>query len=392
MHLLFILTELPYPASRSGIALINFELLKKAPSGTFIDILVTGIPESRDTIAQLRAVAPAINRINFTGEPLSRLYRIGNLLSGALLGHNAFTQTGVRHYLQNLSPTPDAIYVAPLMTGVDFRLVQPLFLNAVDSFARLNLNAYQRTGRWRDKLKARLYTAYEARTLAAASVVNFVSDADLATVRESAPLLPLINLSNGVDSAVFSPNDSERISGRLLFTGNFDYAPNAEAARHLALDVFPKILAAHPSSTLQIVGRNPPKEVIGRPAIIVTGYVEDIAAYYRSAQIFVCPLLSGAGVKNKVLEALSSGLPVITTSLGVDGIHHLEPGRHYLLADDADAIARRVITTLQDSGLRTSLGTEARAVVIRHHAWAPIVERYFDALHRVAADHRQRAS
>ena len=278
------------------------------------------------------------------------------------------------------------------MTALDFRLAQPLFLNAVDSFARLNENAFRRTGRWRDRLKMYLYRSYERKALGVASAINFVSHADLESVRRFAPLLPLISISNGVDSGVFAPDDSLRVPGRLLFTGNFDYAPNAEAARFLVSDVFPKILAAHPAATLQIVGKNPPPEITGLRGVIVSGFVEDIAACYRAAQVFICPLLSGAGVKNKVLEALSSGLPVITTALGIEGIRYLEANRHYLLANDADDLAKCVTATLQDDNLRASLGTHARTVVIRHHGWEPIVTSYFDTLARVAHEQGKRAS
>lgn len=389
MRFLFVLTELPYPASRNGIALINHELLRQAPVDTRIDVLITGAEEAAEDIASLRAAAPAIDRIDFTGEPLSRKYRVGNLLSGALLGRNVFTQAGVRRRLSEPRPRPDAIYVAPLMAGLDLELARPLFLNAVDSFARLNENAYRRTGRWRDRLKMALYRAYERRALRAASLINFVSSADLDSVRLASPRLPLINLSNGVDSTTFSPDESQRVPGRLLFTGNFDYAPNAEAARHLVADIFPLVRAACPEATLQIVGRNPPAEVLSQPGVIATGFVDDIAACYRTAEVFVCPLLSGAGVKNKVLEALSSGLPLVTTSLGIEGIEHLEADRHYLLADDARGFAQRVVSVLGDAALRQSLGHAARAIVAGHHSWSPIVDRYFDALRRVATQDRE---
>lgn len=384
MRFLFVLTEFPYPASRNGVALINYELLCRAPANTHIDLLITGNRESNEYIDRLQILAPAIDRIDFTGEALSRKYRVGNLLSGVLLGRNLFTQPGVRRHVKNLRQFPDAIYVAPLMTALDFGLVRPLLLNAVDSFARLNENTFKRTGHWRDWLKMVLYRAYERRALDAAALINFVSSADLESVRRVAPKLPLINISNGVDSSKFTPIESSRVPGRLLFVGNFDYAPNAEAARHLIEDIFPLIRAACPMATLQIVGRNPPANILGSTGVIATGFVEDIASCYQAAQVFVCPLLSGAGVKNKVLEAMSSGLPVVTTSRGVEGLEHLEEDRHYLLADDPSSFVKRVLEVLENDKLRSSLGQKARAIVTEHHGWGPVAERYFEALGQVA--------
>lgn len=392
MRILLLLTELPYPASRNGVALINHELLKLAPKDVNIDILITGCKEEDGAVDKLRAVAPAINGVHFTGEPLSRKYRVGNLLSGVLLGRNLFTQVGVREYLQDQNFHTDVVYIAPLMAGVDFRLARPLFLNAVDSFARLNENAYLRTGRLMDWLKMALYRTYERRVLTAASLINFVSDSDLDSVRRGNPALPLVNLSNGIDSTVFTPDERQRVPGRLLFTGNFDYAPNREAARHLALVIFPLIRASWPNVTLQLVGRNPPSDVIGLPGVTTTGFVDDIVACYRSAEVFVCPLLSGAGVKNKILEALSTGMPIVTTTLGIEGIEHLEEDRHYLLAEEPHVFSQKVLRVLGDGALRRSLGEQARAVAIQHLGWQPIADRYFDALRKVAAAGRGDAS
>jgi glycosyltransferase involved in cell wall biosynthesis len=389
MRILFIITELPYPASRNGIALINHELLRQAPADVLIDLLITGIEEPKEDIDQLRALAPAIDSVNFTGQLLSRKYRVGNLLSGILLGRNLFTQIGLRRHLSDLHPLPDVIYVAPLMAGFDLGLAQPLFLNAVDSFARLNENTYLRTGQWRDWLKMTLYRIYERRTLSTATIINFVSSADRESVRRECPELPLINISNGVDSSKFTPDESMRVPGRLLFTGNFDYAPNAAAARHLVKDIFPLIRSTYPSATLQIVGKNPPSEVMDQPGVIVTGFVEDIALCYRTAQVFVCPLLSGAGIKNKVLEAMSSGLPVVTTPLGIEGISCLEANRHYIVADNPRIFVKHVLEVLQNEDIRASLGREARMIIIQHHAWGPIVERYFEVIRVVAKKRKQ---
>lgn len=383
MHILFILTELPFPASRNGIALINHHLLTNAPLGTRIDLFITGIEEG-SAIAELRAVAPTIDKIEFSGEALSRKYRVGNLLTGALTGRNAFTQPALRRYFQAHRGHYAAIYVSPLMAGLDFKLAAPLFLNAVDSFARLNENAYIRSGRIRDLLKMWLYRIYERRTLHAAALINFVSSSDLESVRGHSQALPLINISNGVDSSVFRPDESRRIPGRVLFTGNFDYAPNAQAARHLALDIFPRIRSMSPEATLQIVGRNPPPELLGLPGVIATGFVDDIAACYQSAEVFVCPLQSGAGVKNKILEALSTGLPIVTSSLGVDGIEHIQEGEHYLLANDPETFAHNTVRMLADSPMRRAMGQSSRAVAVRHLSWQPVVDRYFDALAQLA--------
>jgi glycosyltransferase involved in cell wall biosynthesis len=225
----------------------------------------------------------------------------------------------------------------------------------------------------------KLYRLYERRALTTVNMINLVSSVDFYSLSREAPELPLINICNGVDSSKFTPDEVCRIPGRLLFTGNFEYAPNAEAARHLALYILPQIRRVVPSATLQIVGRNPPPEIIAQPGVIATGFVEDITSCYRNSQVFVCFLLSGAGVKNKVLEAMSSGLPVVTTQLGIDGIDHLEVGRHYLLANDAQSYVQLVVDALGNQNLRNYLAQEARVVMAKHFSWSIIAKRYYTA-------------
>jgi glycosyltransferase involved in cell wall biosynthesis len=383
MNVLFILTELPYPAERNGVALINAQLLKNAPSDVRINILVTGLAESDHVISSLRSTSSAIDIIHFTKTPMSRIYRVGNLLSGALIGRNILTQPGVKEFLQQLSTPPDVVYASPLMTAFDFNLTQPLFLNAVDSFARLNEKAYRRTGNWRYKLKSFLYRNYERRSLRAAQLVNFVSSDDKQYVQRGNPLLSLVNVSNGVDSDTFFPNPKYRVPGRILFTGNFDYQPNREAALCLAKDIYPKILLLHPNASLHIVGSNPPKEILAQNGITLSGFVNDIATYYQTADVFVCPLLTGAGVKNKILEALSSGLAIVTTSLGVEGISHLKEDFHYVLADDVDTFAVEVSNLLKDDTRRLLLGRRARHIASAYLQWQPVTEKYFTEIRNV---------
>lgn len=384
MHFVFILTEIPYPPNRNGLALINYELLKRAPEDVSIDLLVTGPKEDIGLVDKLRSEAPAINDVFYTDQAISRKRRLGNLLSVILLGRNVFSQIKANKYLLQRSCGTDLFYVSPLIADVDFRRIFPIFLNAVDSLARYNENAFLHSGKWKDMIKMQMYRIYERRILPSAKLTNFVSFLDVESVRSRNPNISLINITNGVDSDIFQPNDEKRVSGRLIFTGNFDYSPNAQAAKFLAREIFPRVLSKRPNATLRIVGRNPPVGLCDYPGVVATGFVEDIIPYYQEAEIFVCPLLSGAGVKNKVLEALSVGLPIVTTSIGIDGIPHIQEGKHYLLADDPELFSSYVLMLLDNVDLRRSMAQAARHVAKNNLGWAPIVNNYFTAMKALA--------
>jgi len=161
-----------------------------------------------------------------------------------------------------------------------------------------------------------------------------------------------------------------------LFVGNYEYAPNVDAALRLAGDIYPQLQAQYPNLRLWLVGNAPPPELqaLASDSIRVTGRVPDVRPYLARAAAFVCPLHLGAGIKNKVLEALAMGCPVIATPLSVDGIA-VRSGVHALVAEGEHLISatRRL---LSDPALAESLGTQGRALVEEQYSWAGVAARY----------------
>ena len=157
----------------------------------------------------------------------------------------------------------------------------------------------------------------------------------------------------------------------LLYTGTLDYAPNAEGLRWLLREVWPRVAARSPEARLLVVGRNPPDDArrLAGDEVTFTGCVADIAPCFARATAVLVPLLSGGGTKLKVLDGLSSGRPVISTPIGVEGIR-AEHGRHLLVAGGAEAFADAVARVLEDAGLRDRLGREGRALAERCYDWS----------------------
>ena len=147
----------------------------------------------------------------------------------------------------------------------------------------------------------------------------------------------------------------------VLFVGNFEHAPNRDAAFWLASEIMPAVWAEHPSARLWIVGRGPTADVraLDGPRVVVTGEVPSVVDYLRSATVFVAPLREGGGMRVKVLEAMAAGLPVVTTPIGAEGLG-ARSGEHLLVAEGASEIAEQVSAVLGDPSLRARLGSEAR--------------------------------
>lgn len=156
----------------------------------------------------------------------------------------------------------------------------------------------------------------------------------------------------------------------LLFVGNFNHPPNADAVRYFCREVFPKIQAAIPDIHLHVVGAHPPEEVkrLQQERITVTGYVTDTQPYLESCRVSIAPLRFGAGMKGKVGEALAHGLPVVTTAIGAEGMG-LKPEQELLVADEAESFARAVIRLYQDPVLWEQLSQAGQTFM--RSAYAP---------------------
>jgi polysaccharide biosynthesis protein PslH len=203
-----------------------------------------------------------------------------------------------------------------------------------------------------------------------------VSEKDLDELHGISPALAVEVIPNGIDLTQFTPPSDPREPNLLLFTGNYEYAPNVDAAIFLAQVIMPRVLARVPSALLVLVGNAPPQEVneLGNKRILVRGRVPDLKPYLANAAAFVCPLRFGAGIKNKILEALAMGCPIVATPLSIDGIAARD-GQELLVAD-ADAMADAVVRVLEDKALAARLGTNGRRLIEERYSWSHVAAAY----------------
>jgi polysaccharide biosynthesis protein PslH len=191
---------------------------------------------------------------------------------------------------------------------------------------------------------------------------------------------PLTPIANGVDTVSFSP--IEQVEGfdphALVFTGAMDYFANVEAVLYFVRDILPLIQERVPDVTFYIVGSNPTAEIAALPAdhprIVVTGFVEAVQPYVVRCAAMVAPMRIARGVQNKILEAMAMGVPVVTTSLGFEGIL-ATPGADLFVEDAPQAFAGRVLQLMGDSVLRRRAAGLGRETVLRHYDWSRNLER-----------------
>ncbi len=212
--------------------------------------------------------------------------------------------------------------------------------------------------------------------------VHFVSECDRALASRFAPEIAdrarvVPNGASIAPAPVPSATGEGAEAGAVLFVGSFPHVPNREALRYLVSQIWPRVRAELPRSELIVVGAGAPAWVLeldGREGIRVAGEAETLESWYLQAAVSAVPILSGSGTRLKILESLAHSVPVVSTSVGAEGLDGIGEGVGLRLADDAASFALRLTELLQDSAGRAALARRGRAVVEARYGWDRIVE------------------
>jgi len=217
-----------------------------------------------------------------------------------------------------------------------------------------------------------------------------VSQEDSVRCGRARPRQRTVIVPNGVDcSAVIGKLAYDASHPVLVFTGDMSFQPNIDAAIFLEQEVFPVIRRKHPDAELRFVGRNPGPRILAmaQRGIVVTGGVSNVLPYLHEATVYVAPHFTGAGTRTKLLEAMAAGLPIVTTTVGIEGIA-AQPGRDVLIADtitDTIDSLLRLLASVED---RRRFGLAARQVAEARYDWNrclfPVEQLYRDLEHSEA--------
>ena len=232
-------------------------------------------------------------------------------------------------------------------------------------------------------VEERRVRAYEPAIARRFDRVTFIAPPDRDALRAVAPDIRSDVIPSGVDLDFFDPNAPfERPDAPpvLLFTGTMDYFPNLDAGYYLANSILPRVRAVHRNAELHIVGMNPPERLAplnGSRGGTVTGRVPDVRPYFDRATVFVAPMRCGSGLQTKNIEAMAMGVPLVTSSLGGNGML-AEPGTDYVRTDDTEGIVQAVNRLITDPDARRAFAERGRAYVEREHNWNAIGKRLCD--------------
>ncbi len=398
-RVLFLTSELPYPPHQ-GMAIRAYNLIAGLRERFRVDLYsLSSSPEAAQHAAALRQVC---ERVEVLPAPTrTRAQRVRALLTTrlpdmALRAYSPAFQDAVlralaeRDYailhVESIEMAPYALAALeaglPRRPRIVFDDLNAEYLLQKRVFETDLRNPRRWIGAAYSFVQWRRLARYERQVCRLADCVVAVSEWDRDALAHLAPGANIRVVPNGIDAAHYlgyTPDGEDPTAGtpgpKLVFTGKMDFRPNVDAVCWFADAILPRIQAHVPDVHLYIVGQRPSPAVqaLGsRPGITVTGFVPDVRPYIAAADVYVVPMRMGGGTRLKVLEAMTLGKAIVSTSLGCEG-YGLTPGRELVVADDAARFADETVALVRDPARRAQLGTLAREFAVSRYDWSRIV-------------------
>jgi glycosyltransferase involved in cell wall biosynthesis len=235
-------------------------------------------------------------------------------------------------------------------------------------------------------IEMRRVKRYEGELLKNVDHVLAVTDMDRAGLEEALNIsnikpdervAPITVVPIAVDTKQLKPIHRMPGSKNIVTLGTLHYPPNADGIRWFFNEVFPLILERSPDATLTIIGKNPPRDFLDLASrmpecVKVTGYVHDLVPYLEKSELMVVPVRAGGGMRVRILEAFAYAMPVVTTTVGLEGIHAV-PGQDVLVADTPVDFADRASELLEDVTLQAKLATNSRKLAEAKYDWQVVL-------------------
>lgn len=239
----------------------------------------------------------------------------------------------------------------------------------------------------------RLLKKLETKFITDADVSFAITNEDKRRALDISPKANVVKASAGVDIEEWKPDYSvvkEKFT--LVIATTFNWIHNVNALQWFLDNVQPKLNSIFPSVKLKIIGKNPPARFDEFNSIGVEklGYVDDVKPYFNKSQVYIAPLFVGGGIRIKILEAMSMGLPVIATDVSAEGIEATED-QGLIRANTIDEYVNQLVKLFNDDNLRAELGKNARNFIIESHTWESNVRIMLDEYTKLVSSKKSKA-
>jgi glycosyltransferase involved in cell wall biosynthesis len=394
MRILVVATQLPVPPDTGG-KIRTLNILKHLGSAHDLTLACTVPPEiNPDLLLQMEGICsrfiPVVSRLHSRYSYTYFLKLLLNFFSSYPFGVAKDFSPALARCIQDLLHAHQYHLVLcdflHASINLPARSMVPiiLFQHNVEAeiFRRHNLQASNKVTRafWHYQWKK--IRAYEQRIMRCVDHCIIVSETDRRTFQREYNVSQVSTIDTGVDVDYFSHSSASRIPHRMVFTGSMDWLPNEDAMLFFAQEVLPAIVHRISDASLVIVGRHPSTKILRlnqkNTHIVVTGRVEDVRPYLAEASVFVAPLRIGGGTRIKIFEAMASGLPVVSTAIGAEGLS-VQHGRNILSADTPQEFADAIVNLFRNESMWTRVAENGKQLVTHAYDW-PIIARQFSEI------------
>ncbi len=405
MRILMISSTFPYPPTRGGTEVRTFNLLKylrqhydvTVATQRSLDVTdedITGLTHWVNDVVIFPLPQAAVS----SQSPLNSLGKLSRLVTSWLKG----VPPNVLHrYSPELQAWLDAqvearaFEVITCEHSVNAIYIRPEFRDSVTTVLdahslgyhwtlnHLKLNASQHA--WRDRLYLSSIYRYERRYAEQFSKIVVTTPDDQQQLKTLCPMMPSEVIPNGVDLEAFPCRDADPGGHHLVFVGAMDGSHNVDAMQFFVSNVLPPLQQRYPDVTLSIVGARPTAIAIAlgrQPGVTVTGSVPSVVDYLHRATVCIAPLRTGFGIKNKTLEAMAAGVPVIGSDRGLEGlaVDGNEVPLRALRANQVSEYIDGITRLFEHPDLRAKLSQNGRSHVETTYTWEQAGQRYAAAI------------
>lgn len=375
MNILFVSSRFPYPPLK-GDQLIIYNRIRTLSK--FHDIILITFYENEEEKSNIKEIEKFCKKIYSIH--LNKLESVYNIIKGLFfcstpMQINYYSSNRFREILSQILNMHkiDIIHVFLIRMFNYYKIMQgyPLILEAIDSM-QLNLHRrlfYER-GLKKFLLAEELKRVKKYEAMVGEQVKHLIVVAKKDGDSFNSPNVSII--SNGVDKKEFYPSiDNLPTKPVVVFSGNMGYFPNIQAVKWFVTNCFSYIKEKEKNMVFYIVGGNVSKEINklhNGKDIIVSGYVKSMGAELRKARVAIAPMQSGSGMQNKILEAMATGIPVVTTSLGLGDIQATHK-KDILIANEAEKFSEYVLKCLENQDFVGKIVRNAFRLIDYNHSW-----------------------
>ena len=400
MRILVIASYLPYPEI-SGGRIRMYNLLRRVANRHEVSLAaLLESPEDSEGVPHLRQFCARVETASFPAHQRSRLAKAPSMLRYVLQGkppdlmllHSEELVGKIQDLFSTLPfdivqiESVMGLYLEVLPQNRSYKSIQ-MFQNVESSqfarIARVERRGYGKLRAWINSISMRYWEHRYAENFDRCTTV---SELDQQMLMKANPRLQIDVIPNGVDTEKYQllPVSPEKSS--LMFIGNMGYPPCVDAVLYFCSEILPLIREAIGPIELWIVGADPRPEVLRLDGggVRVTGRVPDVVPYYQQSTVCVVPLRAGGGTRLKILEAMALGRPVVSTTIGCEGLEVVD-GEHIYIADTPEKFAEKTVRLLRDRRSYQRMRTNGRQLVEARYSWDEIAQRLMEVYEEVIA-------